>query len=190
MMVLRLARLAVGAAFLSVAADSAFAEISQQPFDWSNTKLTDISGEPLAAELFQGKAVLVVNTASRCGFTPQYAGLQSLWERYRDRGLVVLAVPANDFGRQEPGSNEEIADFCERRFRVTFPITRKATVVGPQAHPLFAWAARVSNGKARPQWNFYKLLIDHNGRLVAWYTSLTKPQSPSLTRRIEALLAP
>ncbi len=187
-MVLRLAKLAVGAALLSVAADSAYAETSQQPFDWSSTTLTAVSGEPLDGELFQGKTVLVVNTASRCGFTPQYAGLQSLWERYRERGLVVLAVPANDFGRQEPGSNEEIAGFCEARFQISFPITQKATVVGPDAHPIFAWAARVSNGKARPQWNFYKLLIDHNGRLDAWFTSMTTPQSSKLTQRIEALL--
>ncbi|GAB5469434.1 MAG: glutathione peroxidase [Rhodospirillales bacterium] len=188
-MLTRLTKLAAGALLLSASATGAYAELSDQPFDWSEATLTGLHGEPLPASLFEGKTVLVVNTASQCGFTPQYAGLQALWERYGDRGFVVLGVPANDFGRQEPGSNAEIAGFCERRFAITFPMTEKTTVVGAAAHPIFAWAARVSDGKANPQWNFYKLLIDRDGKLDSWFTSLSKPESKSVTARIEAVLA-
>ncbi|MEO1193144.1 MAG: glutathione peroxidase [Pseudomonadota bacterium] len=188
MMLSRFAKMAAGALLLSVSSGVA-ADTSQQPFNWSNANLTALSGEPLPPELFEGKAVLVVNTASRCGFTPQYAGLQELFERYQDQGLVVLGVPANDFGGQEPGSNEEIAGFCERRFSISFPMTEKATVIGANAHPIFAWASRVTGGKAQPQWNFYKFLIDRDGQLDSWFTSLSKPQSPKITQRIEAALA-
>lgn len=189
-MIGRLLRLAAGALLLSTAAGSAYAQISPQPLDWSQLALIGIDGQPLSPETFAGKTVLVVNTASRCGFTPQYEGLQALWERYRDRGLVVLAVPANDFGGQEPGSNEEIAGFCQKRFQVSFPMTEKAHVVGQDQHPIFAWAERVSGGRSTPQWNFYKLLIAPDGRLDAWYTSMTTPLSPALVERIEALLSP
>lgn len=181
--------LATGALMLGLAAKQLYAQASSLPFDWSAQPLTAIDGSPLPPELFAGKAVLVVNSASRCGFTPQYAGLQALWERYRDRGLVVLAVPSNDFGGQEPGSNREIAGFCERHFKIDFPMTEKAAVTGPGAHPIFAWAERVSGGKATPQWNFYKLIIDRRGTLVAWFTSMTKPSSTALAEKIESALA-
>jgi len=187
-MLRRMIGLATGAVALALFGQGAYAEISSQPFDWKDADLVALDGTPLPSDLFEGKVVLVVNTASRCGFTPQYAGLQDLWERYRDQGLVVLGIPSNDFGGQEPGSNEEIAGFCERRFKISFPMTEKAPVTGSAAHPVFVWANRVSGGKASPQWNFYKLLVGRDGTLAAWFTSMTTPQSTAVTQRIEEAL--
>jgi glutathione peroxidase len=146
---------------------------------------TSIEGEPLPLESFKGKALLVVNTASRCGFTHQYADLQTVWERYRDRGLVVLGVPSNDFGAQEPGTEAEIKQFCEVNFDVDFPMTSKVHVKGDAAHPFYGWAARELGAVAKPRWNFHKYLISPDGRLVAWFATTTSPTSVKVTRRIE-----
>jgi glutathione peroxidase len=149
---------------------------------------TAIEGEPLPLASFKGKVVLVVNTASFCGFTPQYAGLQSVWERYRDRGLVVLGVPSNDFGGQEPGSEAEIKKFCEVNFDVDFPLTEKEQVIGPDAHPFYRSAAEQLGAAAAPRWNFHKYLVDPDGRLVAWFPTATEPTAPEVTETIEASL--
>lgn len=150
---------------------------------------TSIEGAPLPLGDFKGKVVLLVNTASRCGFTPQYAGLQALWERYRDRGLVVLGVPSNDFGGQEPGSEAEIKQFCEVNFNVDFPLTSKERVVGQAAHPFYRWAAGQLGFGAKPRWNFHKYLIGPEGKLVDWFTTTTGPTAPRVIRAIEAQLA-
>ena len=147
-----------------------------------------IDGQPLPLSRFQGKAVLVVNTASQCGFTPQYKGLEELYKKYRDRGLVVLGVPSNDFGAQEPGSSSEIQQFCETNFSVDFPLTEKVKVSGDDAHPFFRWAAKEMGPLAKPRWNFHKYLIAPDGRLVDWFSTVTSPDAASVSRSIEANL--
>ena len=151
-------------------------------------EFTSIEGAPLPMETFEGKAVLVVNTASRCGFTHQYADLQSVWERYRERGLVVLGVPSNDFGGQEPGTESEIKEFCEVNFNVDFPMASKVHVIGDAAHPFYRWAADELGFAAKPRWNFHKYLIAPDGRLVDWFATTTPPTADKVTRAIEAHL--
>ena len=136
---------------------------------------------------FKGKVVLIVNTASQCGFTPQYEGLEALYRRYKDRGLVVLGFPANDFGGQEPGSSKDIARFCQANYGVSFPMFAKTAVVGPDANPLYRELAAQS-GK-RPQWNFHKYLVDRNGAVVASFDSTVPPRDARITAQIERLLA-
>ncbi len=136
---------------------------------------------------YAGKVVLVVNTASYCGFTDQYKGLEALYRRYRNRGLVVLGFPSNDFGQQEPGSNQQIAEFCENTYGVQFPMFAKSSVRGPQANPLFKQL--VERTGTTPKWNFYKYLISRDGRTVLAYNSLVSPESDTLRRDIERLLA-
>ena len=149
---------------------------------------TSIDGKPLKMSDFAGKTVLVVNTASECGSTPQYAGLQSLWEKYRDKGFVVLGVPSNDFGGQEPGTEEEIAEFCETNYRVSFPMTSKYKVTGSEAHPLYKWVVTQAGEAAAPKWNFHKYLIDANGELAGIFGTKVTPESPELTSAVEAAI--
>lgn len=134
---------------------------------------------------YQGRVVLVVNTASYCGFTPQYEGLEALYARYKDQGLVVLGFPSNDFGKQEPGTNTQIAEFCTNTFGVKFPMFAKTSVRGPQSNALFAELARLSDA---PSWNFHKYLIDRQGRLVRSYASAVSPSSRTLVADLERAL--
>ncbi|MGD1878897.1 MAG: glutathione peroxidase [Kiloniellaceae bacterium] len=150
---------------------------------------TAIEGGPLPLAQYKGKVVLLVNTASQCGFTPQYDDLQAVWDRYRDRGLVVLGVPSNDFGGQEPGSEAEIKQFCEVNFAIDFPLTTKEHVVGDDAHPFYRWAAEQLGFAAKPRWNFHKYLIGPDGALVDWFSTVTKPTAEKVTQAIEAQLA-
>ncbi len=149
---------------------------------------TSIEGAPLALSSFKDKAVLVVNTASQCGLTPQYEGLEALWSRYRDRGLVVLGVPSNDFGAQEPGTEAQIKDFCETRFAVDFPMTSKAVVKGEGAHPFYRWAKDTLGEAAEPKWNFHKLLVGKDGGLIGAFGSRTEPDDAALEGAIERAL--
>jgi glutathione peroxidase len=135
---------------------------------------------------YAGKVVLVVNTASQCGYTPQYEGLEALYRKYRSRGLVVLGFPSNDFGGQEPGSNKEIASFCVNQYAVDFPMFAKTSVKGKEVNPLYAELAKAS-GKA-PQWNFHKYLISRDGRQVASFDTRVEPSDPKLLAAIERLL--
>ncbi|HXD08279.1 MAG TPA: glutathione peroxidase [Burkholderiaceae bacterium] len=135
---------------------------------------------------YEGKVVLVVNTASYCGYTPQYKGLEALYSRYRDRGLVVLGFPTNDFGQQEPGTNGEIAAFCENTFGVKFPMFAKSTVKGSEANPLIADLSK-RTGKA-PAWNFHKYLISRDGAQVSSYSSKVTPDDSAFVQDIEKLL--
>ena len=149
---------------------------------------TSIDGQPLSLADYRGKAVLVVNTASRCGFTQQYAGLQALWETYRDRGLVVLGVPSNDFGAQEPGSETEIKEFCIVNFNIDFPMTEKQVVSGANAHPFYQWSGEQLGILSKPKWNFYKILLDSDGNAVDWFASTTGPDANKLIAAIESVL--
>jgi glutathione peroxidase len=136
---------------------------------------------------YAGKVVLVVNTASYCGYTKQYEGLQAIFDKYRERGLVVIGFPANDFGKQEPGSNAEVADFCERTYKVKFPMMAKTSVVEGTANPLHEALAK-STGQ-RPKWNFHKYLIGRDGKTVSSFGSRVEPESTELTTEIERLLS-
>ena len=150
--------------------------------------LPAIDGGTIALRDFEGKALLIVNTASECGFTPQYEGLQALHEAYADKGLVVIGVPSNDFGRQETGTSEEIADFCEVTFGIRFLMADKIIVKGDEAHPLYQWAKNQAGFAGRPRWNFHKYLIGRDGQLANWFTSMTTPQSDKMIAAIEETL--
>ena len=151
-------------------------------------EFVSIEGQPLPLSSFSGKVVLIVNTASKCGFTKQYAGLQELWEKYQNNGLVVLGVPSNDFGYQEPGGETEIKSFCEVNYGIDFPMTSKVRVNGDQAHPFYRWAAQQFGFHARPRWNFHKYLIAPDGRLADWFSTGTSPTSPRVLKAVEQLL--
>ena len=139
---------------------------------------------------FKGKTVVVVNTASLCGFTYQYKGLQALYEKYMDKGLVVIGVPSNDFGEQESGDNDQIKEFCESTFNISFPLTEKYIVKGSEAHPFFKWTKKeLGSVSGVPRWNFHKIIIDKNGNAVAGYTALTKPDSKKFMKKIEDILS-
>lgn len=149
-----------------------------------------IDGKPMPLGDFRDKVLLVVNTASFCGYTRQYQGLQALHERYASRGLVVIGVPSNDFGGQEPKGNGEIAAFCQGAFNVTFPLAEKQVVKGTTAHPFYLWARQTLGDVSVPRWNFHKYLVDRNGRLVGAYPSAVEPLSTNLVGAIEATLGP
>ena len=147
-----------------------------------------IEGTPLPMSDFAGKAVLVVNTASFCGFTPQYEGLQALWSEYEAKGLVVIGVPSNDFGSQEPGTAEEIVEFCQGAYGVTFPLTEKVKIKGDKAHPFYLWARDVLGRANAPKWNFHKYLVGPDGQLIEAYNSSVRPNSDRLRRDIDQAL--
>lgn len=145
-------------------------------------------GDPLPLNRFRDRAVLVVNTASECGFTGQYAGLEELWQAYRDRGLTVIGVPSNNFGGQEPLEGEEIKQFCKLNYGVTFPLADRTDVVGRNAHPFYGWALEQAGQKARPRWNFHKILLDRNGEITATFASSVEPTSSKVRAAIENAL--
>ncbi len=148
-----------------------------------------LKGAPYPLKDLTGKPLLVVNTASKCGFTPQYKGLEALWQSYRDQGLVVIGVPSNDFGAQEPGTAEEIGAFCEMNYGVDFPMMAKVHVKGDQAHPFFKWAGAQGGFMAAPKWNFFKYLIGKDGQLANWFSSVAAPESKAVKDAVEKVLA-
>ena len=148
-----------------------------------------IDGGELPLSTFSGKAVLVVNVASQCGLTPQYSGLETLWKTKQKDGLVVLGVPCNDFGAQEPGTEKEIKTFCETRFNVDFPLTAKEHVIGAEAHPLYKWVADELGEAAVPKWNFHKYLFNKDGSIAGTFGSRTAPDDSALNEAIDAALA-
>ena len=145
-------------------------------------KVKRLDGTDVSLASFKGKVLLVVNTASECGFTPQYAGLEALYEKYKARGFAVLGFPSNDFGGQEPGSSEEIASFCKSKFGVSFPMFQKVKAVGDKPAPLYALLAAA---KGEPKWNFHKYLIDKHGQPVEAWPSMVAPDSPEIAQAIE-----
>ena len=150
--------------------------------------LTGLDGKPLPLSQFRGHSVLLVNTASECGFTPQYEGLEKLWESYKDKGLVIIGVPSNDFGGQEPGKAAEIATFCKKNYGVTFPLADKSVVIGTGAIPVYKWANDQAGFFGKPSWNFHKYLFAKDGQFLDWFSSTTEPQSAKITNAIEAAL--
>ena len=150
-------------------------------------KINSISGDIIDLNVFKGKPVLVVNTASYCGFTKQYDDMQELWQRYKDKGLIVLGIPSNSFN-QEKKVNREVKKFCEVNFNINFPLTEITDVKGDNAHEIYKWAKENYGKSAVPKWNFYKILINKEGIIEDTYASLTNPTSKKITKKIESLL--
>ena len=171
-----------------VACASLFAQ-SKTIYDFT---IKSIDGQPVPLSSYSGKVVLVVNVASKCGFTPQYAGLEAVYEKYKDKGLVIVGVPANNFMQQEPGTNDEIKKFCSNKYNVTFPMMSKVSVLGDDKAPLYTF---LTGKDTDPQyagdikWNFTKFLFDRSGKPVARFEPATTPDSPEVTAAIEAALA-
>ena len=157
-----------------------------------NFKMKSLSGEPVDLSKYQGKVILMVNVASKCGYTPQYKGLQALYEKYGPQGLVILGFPANNFGKQEPGTNEQIAEFCHKNYGVTFDMFSKVSVKGDEQCPLYRFLTSAETDPQFPgdiHWNFEKFLINSKGEIVARFNSKVKPDSPQLVQAVESELA-
>ena len=147
-------------------------------------EFNSIDGDKIILSDFKNKVLVVVNVASRCGYTPQYEDLQTLWSNYKDKNLIVIGVPTNNF-KQEPGTNKEIKDFCETNFGINFPMTEKIDVIGSNAHPFYKWAKKNHGISAIPKWNFHKIVIGKNGKVVDTFASFTKPNSKKFLNLIE-----
>ena len=147
-----------------------------------------IDGKPTTLAAFDGKVKLIVNVASKCGYTPQYQGLEDLYRKFKDQGFVVIGFPANNFNHQEPGTNEEIKEFCESKFDVTFPMMSKISVKGDDIHPLYAYLTSHSDPSGDISWNFNKFLLDQDGNIVARWDSKVEPTSDVVSQSIELLL--
>ena len=146
-----------------------------------------LEGNPIKLKNYTDKVIIVVNVASRCGFTNQYEDLQNLWMNYKDKNLIVLGIPTNDF-KQEPGSNNDIKDFCETNFNISFPISEKVNVIGNNSHPFYKWA-KDNHGKAAvPKWNFHKIIIGKNGKVADTFSSITNPSSKKFISTIEEII--
>jgi len=153
-----------------------------------NFNFKDLDGSLIELSEFKNKVIVVVNVASKCGFTNQYEDLQNIWNKYQDKGLVIIGVPSNDFGNQEPGSSDEIKNFCEAKFGITFPMTEKIIVKGDKAHPFYIWAKENFGKSAVPKWNFHKIIINKEGKVAETFASITKPTSRKFTKILEDLL--
>ena len=175
----------LGTLLLGTAAQAEEAPV-QTAYDF---EFVSIDGEPLPLSEFEGKVLLVVNTASKCGFTDQYTGLQALYDAKKDQGLVILGVPSNDFGGQEPGTEAEIKEFCQNHYAVTFPMTSKSVVSGKEIHPFYKWARKQVGWPGAPKWNFHKYVIGRDGKLVDYFSSMTAPDSANLEMKLDEALA-
>mgnify|MGYP000099979103 FL=1 len=151
-------------------------------------KINSINGDSLDLSKYTGKTILLVNVASNCGFTKQYDGLQKLYDDFKDKGLVVIGVPSNQFGGQEPGTETEIKNFCETNFNITFPMTSKYDVKGDNAHPIYIWAKDTFGKSTIPKWNFHKILINKNGKIEDTFASFTGPLSNKIINKLNQIL--
>ena len=165
--------------------DKALAKYEKLIYDF---EIESITGEKINFSTYKNKVILLVNVASQCGFTSQYEDLQKLWDKYRKEGLIVIGLPSNQFGGQEPGSNSEIKNFCEVNFNINFPLTTKIDVKGENINSIYKWALENYGKKATPKWNFYKILINKEGKIEKTYSSITNPMSKKITSEIEKLL--
>ena len=151
-------------------------------------KINSINGGELDLSSFKGKTILLVNVASKCGFTNQYDDLQKLYDDFKEKGLIVIGIPTNQFGGQEPGSEKEIKNFCETNFNITFPMTSKHEVKGDNAHPIYIWAKNTFGKSTVPKWNFHKILINKNGEIVDTFASFTGPMSKKIINKLNQIL--
>ena len=165
--------------------NSSIAEYKKIFYDFS---IDSVNRESIKLSSYKSKTILLVNVASKCGFTKQYTQLQNLYEEYKDKNFLVIAVPSNQFGGQEPGSNEEIKDFCETNFNITFPIMNKYDVKGDNAHPIYLWAKENFGKSAIPKWNFHKILINKEGKIHNTYGSFIGPDSKKIIKDLEKIL--
>ena len=150
--------------------------------------IKDINEQDINLNIYKNRTILIVNVASKCGFTKQYDGLQKLYTKYIEKGFVVIAIPSNQFGGQEPGTNDEIKDFCETNFNITFPITDKVEVKGDNAHDIYKWAKKNHGKSTVPKWNFHKILINKNGKVENTFNSFIDPLSNKIIKEIEKIL--
>ena len=148
----------------------------------------DLDGSALSLSQFKNKIIVVINVASQCGFTSQYNDMQEIWEKYQSKGIVILGVPSNDFGNQEPGTSKDIKTFCEAKFGISFPMTEKVKVKGNDAHPFYLWAVKNYGKSAIPKWNFHKIIINRNGKIADTFTSITNPSSRKFIKALEKLI--
>ena len=148
----------------------------------------NLEGNALNLGEFKNKVIVVINVASQCGFTKQYNDMQKIWEKYQNKEFIMLGVPSNDFGKQEPGNNAEIKNFCEANFGITFPMTEKIIVKGKSAHPFYVWARENHGNSAIPKWNFHKIIIGKNGKILNTFSSITNPSSNKFIKVIEEAL--
>ena len=148
----------------------------------------DLDGSSLSLSEYKGKVIVVVNVASQCGFTKQYEDMQDVWNKYQQKGLVMLGVPSNDFGGQEPGNSNDIKNFCESKFGITFPMTEKVSVRGDNAHAFYKWAKENHGKSAIPKWNFHKIIIGKDGKVFETFASITNPSSKKFIKAIEKAL--
>ena len=148
----------------------------------------DLDGRNLNLSEYKNKVIIVINVASQCGFTKQYEDMQKVWDKYQEKGVIMLGIPSNDFGNQEPGTNNEIKNFCEAKFGITFPITEKVTVKGENAHSFYLWAKKEYGSSAIPKWNFHKIIVGKKGKIVDTFASMTNPSSEKFIQAIEEAL--
>ena len=167
-------------------ANNAKAKYEKLAYDFA---FKDLDGSFLNLADFKDKVIIVVNVASQCGFTSQYEDMQKMWKNYQAKGVIMLGIPSNDFGQQEPGTNNEIKNFCEAKFGITFPMTEKISVKGDQAHPFYIWAKENHGKSAIPKWNFHKIIIDKTGKIVETFSSTTNPSSKKFKKTIEKLIS-
>ena len=151
-------------------------------------KINSINNDEIDFSIYKGNTILIVNVASKCGFTKQYQDLQNLYKLYKDKGLIIIGIPSNQFGKQEPGSEKEIKNFCETNFNITFPMTSKYDVKGDSAHPIYVWAKKTFGNSTVPKWNFHKILINKDGKIEDTFASFTNPMSKKITKKIEQIL--
>jgi len=162
--------------------------LSDNTKNFFDFKINSIDGNEINLSAYKGKTILVVNVASKCGFTKQYDDLQKLYELYSEKDFIVLGIPSNQFGGQEPSSEKEIKDFCETNFNISFPMTSKYNVKGDDAHPIYIWANKTFGKSTVPKWNFHKILVNKEGKIVDTFASFTNPTSKKIIKKIEQIL--
>ena len=162
--------------------------LSDNTKNFFDFKINSIDGNEINLSEYKGKTILVVNVASKCGFTKQYDDLQKLYELYSEKDFIVLGIPSNQFGGQEPSSEKEIKDFCETNFNISFPMTSKYNVKGDDAHPIYIWANKTFGKSTVPKWNFHKILVNKEGKIVDTFASFTNPTSKKIIKKIEQIL--
>ena len=170
---------------MSFFSTGAFGDYSKLAYDFN---FNDLDGSILKLSDYKDKVIVVINVASQCGFTNQYEDMQKIWEKYQDKGVIILGVPSNEFGKQEPGSNKDIKNFCEAKFGISFPMTEKISVKGEDAHPFYIWARENYGKSAIPKWNFHKIIIDKNGKVAETFSSITNPSSKKFIKTLEKLM--
>ena len=170
---------------ISISGNNVNADYEKLAYDFN---FKDLDGSPLNLSNYKGKVIVAINVASQCGFTNQYEDMQQVWEKYQSKGIVILGIPSNDFGKQEPGSNEDIKNFCEAKFGISFPMTEKVSVKGSEAHPFYIWAQKNYGKSTIPKWNFHKIIIDKDGKVAETFSSITNPSSNKFIKALEKLI--